>query len=61
MFERFIEQKAAIDIVALDEKNIENELKTLTVATMIALERMLTVLKPVKQFTKKVGCKNHAT
>jgi hypothetical protein len=60
MVERFVEQKPAIDIVALDEKNVETELKTLSAATIIALKRMLAVLKPVKQFTKMVCCKNHA-
>ncbi len=51
MVKRFVKQKPAIDIVALGEKNVENELKTQTMATIIALKRMLAVLKPVKQFT----------
>jgi hypothetical protein len=48
--------KPAIDIVALNQKNIESELKPLTPATMVALERMTLVLKPIKQFAKQVRC-----
>lgn len=54
MLERFIEQKPAIDVVALTEKNVECEMKPLAPATMLALERMMVVLKPIKLFAKQV-------
>ncbi len=54
MIAHFLEQKPAIDVLALNEKNIEKELAPLTPATMIALERMTAVLQPVKQFIEKV-------
>jgi hypothetical protein len=58
MISRFIEQKPAIDVVALNEKSIEKEMKPLGPAVMIALERMSAVLKPIKQFTEQV-CRLH--